>query len=90
MGCKHIFVFGAIGGRFDHTLATMSISERFMKQYPQINITLTGKTTLMCLLRTGLKHRIVLSSDICRKGCGLVSFGKTENIETTGLKWNMG
>ncbi len=58
---NNIFVFGSFGGRLDHTLATMSISEKLTKKYSNLQLVLLGKMNIMCVLRGGVKHRIKIS-----------------------------
>lgn len=46
---------------------------------------------MMFHLRKNIKYRIRISEDlISRFGCGVITFGKADYIETTGFKWNLG
>ncbi len=91
LGCKTFIISGAFGDRLDHTLATMSITEKIIKQNESINIILTNSKSIFCPLRSGFKHKLLISKkDFYPVGCGLVSFQKVEEVETSGFRWNLG
>lgn len=90
MGYKNIVISGAFGDRLDHTFETMSIAERILKANSQLNLILTNGSSIYCPLRTGFKHKIILSDQIKKVGCGLITFQKITNVKTTGFKWNLG
>ncbi len=90
LGCQNIIISGAFGNRLDHTLSTMSITERYIKHHKRINLLLTNGSSLYCPLRTGYSYKILMSDDIEKEGCGLVTFGKVDRVETRGLRWELG
>ena len=59
--------------------------------YPELQMVLLGQSNMMFHLRKNIKYRIRISEDlISRFGCGIITFGKADYIETTGFKWNLG
>jgi hypothetical protein len=45
---------------------------------------------MMYYLRPGVPYSFTKSKLQNRKGCGVVTFSKAKNVQTSGLKWNMG
>ncbi|KAJ9076382.1 cAMP-dependent protein kinase subunit [Entomophthora muscae] len=81
-----IVVYGGIGGRFDHSLATIQflyhIHDRLALVYSPKNITI--------LLESGLKHTIHLPSQSQGNSCGLLPIGgPVTQCSTSGFRWNL-
>lgn len=90
-GWKTVFCFGAFGGRMDQTLSGMHYSEKYSKMYPELEIVLLGQSNMMFHIKKNIKYRIRITEDlISRFGCGIITFGKAEYVETSGFKWNLG
>ncbi len=84
---------GAFGGRMDQTLANIHV----LTKYTDCDINnermyaLMDKDSFMIMLKKG--HNIVKLSEqiIAKKSCGFFPVSeKIDNIQTKGLKWNMG
>ncbi len=72
--------FGSLGGRLDHTLSSMHNVMKLHKIYKNIKIWLIGTGSIMFYI-SPTKHVIQLETDlIYKKYCGLVPFGKVNNI----------
>lgn len=82
--------FGALGGRIDHTLASMHIVTKMCRKFSDMEIILFGDDNLMIYIRPNIKYHIILSQKLEAKGCGLITFNKANKIATKGFKWNLG
>lgn len=87
---RKIICLGAFGGRMDHALSGMNITTKLCRQYQDLEVILVGRSNLMYYMRPNVKHEITISSDISRKGCGIVRFGSNVKVKTKGFKWNLG
>lgn len=80
-------MYGAFGGRLDHTLANLQILAKYGADY---NLIFYDEFNKVCLLPRG-KNVIFLSQFEQAKGIGIVPIpGKKATLNTTGLKWNIG
>ena len=88
---REIFVFGAFGGRMDQTLSYMHYCEKYSKLYPELRITLFGQSNLMHFMKPNTTHKIRCNEKFISKyGCGIISFGEVDSVETKGFKYNLG
>ncbi|XP_015127659.1 thiamin pyrophosphokinase 1 isoform X2 [Diachasma alloeum] len=88
-----VYTFHDNGGRFDHTIAninTLYISHELMGDKHVDRIILVSSNSLTWLLRAG-RHRIKIPAVLQGNNSwiGLIPFGCTANVSTTGLKWNL-
>eukprot|EP00271_Cylindrocystis_brebissonii_P011571 TRINITY_DN29437_c0_g1_i1.p1 TRINITY_DN29437_c0_g1~~TRINITY_DN29437_c0_g1_i1.p1 ORF type:complete len:273 (+),score=38.49 TRINITY_DN29437_c0_g1_i1:180-998(+) len=82
-----VLIIGALGGRFDHEMANVSILHRFA---PQMDLVLLSDHCLVHLLQAGRAH--VIRPNLAWQGphCGLIPVGQpSEGTTTTGLRWNL-
>ncbi|KAJ3413488.1 hypothetical protein HDV05_007933 [Chytridiales sp. JEL 0842] len=87
-GVYEIVVYGAIGGRFDQTMATIhalhELTSLGRKVYAMSN------ESMAVLLRENVKHEIHINKRVEGPTCGLLPIGVTEaRCRTSGLKWNL-
>lgn len=80
----NIAVIGALGGRFDHTAASISILHKF----PHHHIWLVDNTTIVTLIPAG-KHEIHINKEIEGIVCGIIPFAGPATVTTSGLQWNL-
>jgi len=81
LGAREIFIFGATGGRMDHTLGNVFLLEKILDQ-GAFGTIITGKDEMMCtrdelILKGSLKHTISL----------LALDQEVEGIFTSGLEY---
>jgi thiamine pyrophosphokinase len=89
-GWYQIFCFGAFGGRMDLSLATMHLTSKYCKRYPNLDIVLLGKENIMFPIRKNLNYKIKINHKLLNPyGCGLICFGVSESVETSGFRWNL-
>lgn len=75
----------------DQTLACMHYCQKYSHICPDMDIFLLGKSNLMYFLRKNQTYRIKMDDRYINKfGCGIISFGKAEHVETTGFRYNLG
>ncbi|XP_063991301.1 thiamin pyrophosphokinase 1 isoform X2 [Diachasmimorpha longicaudata] len=88
-----IYVFLDNGGRFDQIIAninTLYKSHELMGDQHIDRLILVSNNSLTWLLRAG-RHRIKIPAVLQGNNswAGLIPFGCTANVSTTGLKWNL-
>ncbi|XP_022088400.1 thiamin pyrophosphokinase 1-like isoform X2 [Acanthaster planci] len=83
-----VVVLGAMGERFDQTLASVNtLYEANINS--ELPVYLLADRSLACLLRPG-KHVIEVNTGLEGPWCGLIPIGnKCRQVTTTGLKWNL-
>ncbi|KAI9350596.1 thiamine pyrophosphokinase [Zopfochytrium polystomum] len=82
-----LVVLGSLGGRFDHTMA--SIHSAFQIDSRR-HVYLVSNDSIAMLLRPGSKHVIRCNLDVEGPTCGIIPFGcAVALVRTTGLKWNL-
>jgi thiamine pyrophosphokinase len=81
-----VYVLGALGGRFDHSMAAIHT----LYLYPSLKMYLLSAESMAFLLTPGLRHEIIVQRDVLGPTCGLLPIG-AENVvmETKGLKWEL-
>ncbi|KAJ3329693.1 cAMP-dependent protein kinase subunit [Blyttiomyces sp. JEL0837] len=86
-GLYDIIALGAVGGRFDQTIA--SIHKLFVIG-SQRKVYLVSNESIVVLLTPEYKHQIICDRDIEGPTCGVMPIGvSVANVVTTGLKWNI-
>lgn len=83
----NVFVLGALGQRFDHTMANCHILYRYSKVFRRL--VLLGEESLAFLLPAG-RHWIVPDARTENPVCGLIPMGQPcTSIRTRGLRWEL-
>lgn len=82
-----ILVWGAIGGRFDHSIGTLHAVMVSAPEYRKVYLIQDGN--LLFLLRKGT-HTIECDKNQIGPSCGLIPVGvDVPRVSTKGLKWNL-
>ena len=80
-----MIVYGAFGGRIDHTLAAINT----LMMYPHLDIIMADEYSTMCYIGPG-STTVIPSALDDRDSCGLIPIGqKAAKVVTTGLLWNL-
>lgn len=74
----------------DHTLQNISATLGFCRKRSNVDVLLIGDGSMMYYIRPFTRYTIISPKMQSKKGCGLVTFSEARNIETKGLRWNMG
>lgn len=83
-----VLVVGALGGRFDHTMAVITSIIRVRDDMRVV--VHNASNTLFCCARSGMT-KFHHSPKIDGRSCGVMVFGEaTSSVVTTGLEWNLG
>ncbi|CAG8459263.1 7350_t:CDS:2 [Ambispora gerdemannii] len=90
-----IIGYGALGGRFDHTMSSIHIlhqqinNDDIKKKEQQKRIYLLTDHDITMLLSEG-KHNVFCDLSILGPTCGILPIGVSQAvITTTGLRWNL-
>ncbi|KAI8614709.1 thiamine pyrophosphokinase [Chytriomyces sp. MP71] len=90
-----VIAFGALGGRFDQTMASINMLYRRAEQEKRggvgrvRQIYLASNESVAFLLRPGRKHRITCNLKLEGPTCGLIPVGGVVRALSTGLMWNL-
>lgn len=83
-----VLVVGALGGRFDHTMAVVTSIIRVRDDMRVV--VHNASNTLFCCARSGMTE-FHHSPKVDGRSCGVMVFGEaTSSVVTTGLEWNLG
>lgn len=75
----------------DQTLSCMHYCEKYSQIYPNLEMFLFGQSNLMYFLKRNKKYTLKSNENFVSKfGCGIISFGSVEHVETRGFKYNLG
>lgn len=85
-----ICIIGGAGDRMDHNIGIYSTLARTGREFKNSEVFLINNSGVMMYLRSNVQYRIRMSKFESRKGCGVVTFGRVDEITTKGLKWDMG
>ncbi|KAJ1657400.1 cAMP-dependent protein kinase subunit [Dispira simplex] len=80
-----IVAYGGLGGRFDHTMASISTLYKYAKARP---IYLANPGALTFLLTAGT-HHIECQWYRQEPKCGILPFAESAIVTTKGLRWNL-
>lgn len=89
-----VLVVGAIGGRFDHSIASVSFLYKIhnlqngqTRRLP--NVVLLGGSNACILLEEG-DNEVILSDAVFSPSCALLPMGvKARRVKSEGLRWNI-
>lgn len=79
-------MYGAIGGRFDHTMSSIHTLYQFLQH--KVYLVSIGNLTL--LLRSGVGNVVSCDKRFEGESIGLWPMNGSASVKTTGLKWNLG
>ncbi|KAL3159732.1 hypothetical protein ABBQ38_010138 [Trebouxia sp. C0009 RCD-2024] len=79
-----IIAAGAMGGRLDHTLSSLST----LHKWPHLQLVLWGDGNMAQLLTPG-KHTIRPAKGFAGPSCALVPLNGPATLTSSGLKWNL-
>ena len=79
-----IIVIGALGGRLDHELASLSL----LHKYDKMHIVIANDACMTFLLCRGM-HRIYVDHSCQGPSCGLIPLAGPAIVTTSGLRWNL-
>eukprot|EP00472_Partenskyella_glossopodia_P005686 CAMPEP_0197529958 /NCGR_PEP_ID=MMETSP1318-20131121/30243_1 /TAXON_ID=552666 /ORGANISM="Partenskyella glossopodia, Strain RCC365" /LENGTH=327 /DNA_ID=CAMNT_0043085605 /DNA_START=245 /DNA_END=1228 /DNA_ORIENTATION=+ len=86
-GSKHAILCGGLGGRFDHEMGNLNAMYKNIDKFS--DVVLVGSNSLVQILGRG-HHVIKVNRDYQGPHCGVIPIGgKTEQVKTKGLKWNL-
>ena len=81
-----IFAVGALGGRFDQTMSSVSAAHEF----GDAHVVLIGRHSMAFVVPA--RTRVAIVPDTAHEGptCGLIPVcGVAKNVRTSGLRWNL-
>ena len=81
-----IFAVGALGGRFDQTMSSVSAAHEF----GDAHVVLIGAHSMAFVVPA--RTRVTIVPDVAHEGptCGLIPVcGAAKNVRTSGLRWNL-
>ena len=89
-----LIILGSFGGRIDQTINSVHLLWKVYTDHPEkcreTEIILLDENSLMLFLEPGT-HIITPSQDLeCSQGCGLIPMLHAAQLQTQGLKYNMG
>eukprot|EP00158_Paraphelidium_tribonemae_P004351 Partr_v1_DN26707_c1_g1_i2_m8280 putative thiamin pyrophosphokinase len=90
--CGKVNVLGGLGGRLDHTLASIRALYAFAKGHGHVQVTVYGVENIVCLLHGSQKHQVTVNRSLAGPHCGLISFGSASGglkAVTSGLEWDI-
>lgn len=85
--CKVIVkCVGAIGGRFDHSIQSMTMLFKAQYKYPNLKILYTSKDDVIFFVPKGTSY---IYNSTNGSTCGLLPIFKPVTLSTKGLKWDV-
>ena len=76
-----MIALGVFGGRMDHTLNSMHISEKFLRSKLNHHLIVIGLNSLMVYLHEKIYYTLDMDSlHLDKKGCGLITFKHVNKI----------
>eukprot|EP00124_Ichthyophonus_hoferi_P001450 Ihof_evm5s76 gene=Ihof_evmTU5s76 len=83
-----IWILGALDGRFDHTIASISTLHQWQNK-TDARLVLLNNNSMVMLLDKG-EHIIHINNGLEGPTCGLLPLaGRCESVTSTGLHWNL-
>lgn len=81
---KTFLVFGALGGRLDHEIASLSV----LYEFHELSIVFIEKKSLMTLVQAGT-NQLIFDLDHNGPHCGFAPFKDKVRVSTEGFEWNL-
>lgn len=78
------FVFGALGGRFDHELMSLSV----LYEFGHLTLIYVNAQSIILLLTAG-RNTITIRKDIFGPHCGFGPLKDTATVTTSGFEWDL-
>ena len=80
-GATEITVFGATGGRLDHSYSVFSVLIKYGRQVPIVLVDETARYALVARLWEHAEPQLI------GRTLSLLAFGRVEGITMTGVRW---